>query len=36
VTESVPPNSRVVPEPPRQEIRRGETECSPEQLHWEI
>jgi hypothetical protein len=26
----------VVPEPPRQEIRRGETECSPEQLHWEI
>jgi serine O-acetyltransferase len=36
VTESVPPNSRVVPEPPRQEIRRGDTECSPEQLHWEI
>ncbi len=36
VTESVPPNSRVVPEPPRQEIRRGESECSPEQLYWEI
>jgi serine O-acetyltransferase len=36
VTESVPPNSRVVPEPARHEIRRGDTECSPEQLHWEI
>jgi serine O-acetyltransferase len=36
VTESVPPNSRVVPEPPRQEIRRGDTECSPDQLYWEI
>ena len=36
VTESVPPNSRVVPEPPRQEIRRGDSECSPDQLYWEI
>jgi serine O-acetyltransferase len=36
VTESVPPNSRVVPEPPRQEVRPGESECSPEQLYWEI
>jgi serine O-acetyltransferase len=36
VTESVPPNSRVVPEPPRQEVRPGDSECSPEQTHWEI
>ena len=36
VTESVPPNSRVVPEPPRQEVRRGDSECSPEQLYWDI
>jgi serine O-acetyltransferase len=36
VTHSVPPNSRVVPEPPRQEIRRGESDCTPEQLHWDI
>jgi serine O-acetyltransferase len=36
VTESVPPNSRVVPEPARQEIRRGDSECSPDQLYWEI
>jgi len=36
VTDSVPPNSRVVPEPPRQEIRRGDSECTPEQLHWDI
>jgi serine O-acetyltransferase len=36
VTESVPANSRVVPEPPRQEVRRGDSECSPEQLHWDI
>jgi serine O-acetyltransferase len=36
VTESVPPNSRVVPEPPRQEVRRGDTDCSPDQLHWDI
>ncbi len=36
VTESVPPNSRVVPEPPRQEVRRGDSECSPDQQHWDI
>jgi serine O-acetyltransferase len=36
VTESVPPNSRVVPEPPRQEVRQGDTDCSPDQLHWDI
>jgi serine O-acetyltransferase len=36
VTESVPANSRVIPEPSRQEVRRGDTECSPEQLHWDI
>jgi len=36
VTESVPPNSRVVPEPPRQEVRPGNSDCSPEQLAWEI
>ncbi|MEN8159214.1 MAG: serine O-acetyltransferase EpsC [Myxococcota bacterium] len=36
VTHSVPPNSRVVPEPPRQEIRRGDSDCTPEQLHWDI
>jgi serine O-acetyltransferase len=36
VTESVPPNSRVVPEPPRQEVRPGSSECSPDQLHWDI
>jgi len=36
VTESVPPNSRVVSEPARLEIRRGDTECSPEQMAWDI
>jgi len=36
VTESVPANSRVVPEPARHEVRQGDTECSPEQLHWDI
>ena len=36
VTESVPPNSRVVPEPPRQEVRPGASDCSPEQKHWDI
>ena len=36
VTESVPPNSRVVPDPPRNLIRDRNGESSPEQLHWEI
>ncbi len=37
VTESVPPNSRVVPEAPRQEVRqRGGTRPGDEQLHWDI
>jgi serine O-acetyltransferase len=36
VTESVPPNSRVVPEPPRQEVRPGESACTGDQTHWEI
>jgi len=34
--ESVPPGSRVVPDPPRQLIRQRDGEGSPEQLHWEI
>jgi serine O-acetyltransferase len=36
VTESVPPNSRVISEPARQEVRQGDTDCSPKQLHWDI
>jgi len=37
VTESVPPNSRVVPEPPRQEIRsRQARRRDGDPLHWDI
>ena len=36
VTESVPPGSRVVPDPPRQMIRRREPPRRGEQLHWDI
>ena len=36
VTESVPPNSRVIPEPPRQEVRRAAPEAATEQLRWDI
>ena len=37
VTESVPPNSRVIPEAPRQEVRqRGDGKADAEQLHWDI
>ncbi|MCP5056591.1 MAG: serine acetyltransferase [bacterium] len=37
VTESVPPNSRVIPEAPRQEVRqRAGAETKPEQMHWDI
>jgi serine O-acetyltransferase len=37
VTESVPPDSRVVPDPPRQMVRRRRGEDpSEEQLHWDI
>ncbi len=37
VTESVPPNSRVVPDPPRQEVRqRATTAPDDESLHWDI
>jgi serine O-acetyltransferase len=36
VTESVPPESRVVPEPPRQMVRRRKDRATGEQLHWEI
>ncbi len=36
VTESVPPNSRVVAEPSRQEVRPGASDCSPQQKDWDI
>jgi serine O-acetyltransferase len=36
VTESVPPQSRVVPDPPRNMIRQRDGKRSPEQLRWEI
>jgi serine O-acetyltransferase len=36
VTESVPPNSRVVPEAPRQMVRQRSGAERGEQLHWEI
>ncbi len=36
VTESVPPGSRVVPEPPRQEVRQRGGVREPKQLNWEI
>jgi len=36
VTESIPPNSRVVPDPPRQEIRKRGSGATEEQLHWDI
>lgn len=36
VTESVPPGSRVVPEPPRQMVRRRGNRGDAEQLHWDI
>jgi serine O-acetyltransferase len=36
VTETVPPQSRVVPDPPRHLIRQHNGDSSPEQLHWEI
>lgn len=36
VTESVPPGARVVPEPPRQEVRRPAGKSNEAQLHWDI
>ncbi|MCP5066117.1 MAG: serine acetyltransferase [bacterium] len=37
LTESVPPNSRVIPEAPHQEVRqRSGRETRPGQLHWDI
>ncbi len=36
VMESVPPGSRVVPEPPRQMVRRRTGGPAGEPLHWEI
>ena len=36
VTESVPPGSRVVPEPPRQEIRTPRDAEADRQLEWEL
>ena len=36
VTESVPPGSRVVPEPPRQEVRRRGGSAESKQMNWEI
>jgi serine O-acetyltransferase len=36
VTESVPPRSRVVPEPPRQEIRQRGTRADQLSLDWDI
>jgi len=36
ITESVPPGSRVVPEPPRQEVRQRSDVREPKQLDWEI
>ncbi|HEU4430588.1 MAG TPA: serine acetyltransferase, partial [Myxococcota bacterium] len=36
ITESVPPGSRVVPEPPRQEVRQRSDVREPKQLNWEI
>ncbi len=36
IIESIPPNSRVVPEPPRHEIRQRGGPKEPKQLNWEI
>jgi serine O-acetyltransferase len=36
ITASVPPDSRVVPEPPRQEVRQRSGPREPKQLNWEI
>lgn len=36
VTESVPPDSRVVPEAPRQEVRQAQRDETGEQLDWDI
>jgi serine O-acetyltransferase len=36
ITESIPPGSRVVPEPPRQEVRQRSSAREPKQLNWEI
>ncbi len=36
LTESVPPRSRVVPEPPRHEVRQRKASDGTEQLQWEI
>jgi serine O-acetyltransferase len=36
ITASVPPGSRVVPEPPRQEVRQRADVREPKQLNWEI
>ena len=36
VTESVPPGSRVVPEPPRQEVRVAREDDREKQLEWEL
>ncbi len=36
ITESVPPGSRVVPEPQRQEVRQRSGSRDPKQMNWEI
>jgi serine O-acetyltransferase len=36
ITESVPPGSRVVPEPPRQEVRQRTSAKESKQMNWEI
>jgi serine acetyltransferase len=36
ITESVPPGSRVVPEPQRQEVRQRSSAKDPKQMNWEI
>jgi serine O-acetyltransferase len=36
ITESIPPGSRVVPEPQRQEVRQRGAAKEPKQLNWEI
>jgi serine O-acetyltransferase len=36
LTESVPPGSKVVAEPPRQLVRQRKTDAEPMQLQWDI
>jgi serine O-acetyltransferase len=36
ITESIPPGSRVVPEPQRQDVRQRGGVKEPKQLNWEI